>query len=302
MAIAPFQFYTSTASVREDLIPDITNISPDDTPFTSRIGKTTAKARYHEWLTDALEARTAQTVAVEGAAFASATRSARTRLGNYCEILNKAWTISGSVESMDTVSNGMTEFRYQRDLRRKELANGVEYRCVALTATAAVSGASGTASQLKALIPWITTNVSSATADRTLTLAMMNGVLQSCWNAGGKPGVIMCGGARKLNLVNLQSSSYGQRNVPGTEGRLEQRIDTFMSEFGGTQEIVLSRDIWSDSYAILDMTYWKLAWLRRPHIQTMGKEGDRMSAQWVAEYTLESRAENANGVVKDISG
>ena len=129
MAIVPFQFYTSTASVREDLIPDITNISPDDTPFTSRIGKTTAKARYHEWLTDALENRTAQTAQVEGAVFASTTRAARSRLGNYCEILNKAWTVSGSVEAMDTVSNGMTEFRYQRDLRRKELANGVEYRC-----------------------------------------------------------------------------------------------------------------------------------------------------------------------------
>ena len=301
MAIAPFQFYTSTASVREDLIPDITIISPDDTPFTARIRKGKATQRTHEWLTDALESRTAQTTQVEGAVFASSTRSARTRLSNYTEILNKSWTISGSVEVMDTVSQGKQEFRYQSDLRRKELANGIEYRHLGSTSTGTV-GASGTAAQMKAVLPFITTNYSSATANRTLTLDMVNDVLQSCWSAGGSPGHIFCGGARKRNLVNINSTSYGDRQIPSKGGIVEQRVDVFMGEFGGQQEVVLSRDIDANTYGIFEMSRWVCAWLRQPHVQAMGKEGDRRSAQWVAEYTLESRAENANGKIGQISG
>ena len=75
-----------------------------------------------------------------------------------------------------------------------------------------------------------------------------------------------------------------------------------MGEFGGTQEIVLSRDIDVNSYAFLQMSRWKLAWLRRPHLQTMGKEGDRRSAQWLCEHTLEARAENANAKITAVSG
>ncbi|RLB39338.1 MAG: hypothetical protein DRH30_10080 [Deltaproteobacteria bacterium] len=301
MAVVPFQFYTSTASVREDLIPEITNISPTDTPFTSRIGKTTAKQRTHEWLNDALEARTAQTPQVEGAAFASTTRAARTRLLNYVEILDKPWTVSGSIEAMDTVSNGKTEFRYQRDLRRQELANGQEYRCV-VGHSAGVSGDSATASQLKGLLFWITGNADTATADRTLTLAMLNNAAQSCWTDGGKPNILFTATARKANLVNVISTSYGSRELPGGSGTVDQRVETFYGEYGGPLEVVLSRDLDSGSLALLETMRWKLAYLRRPNIQVMGKEGDRRSAQWVSEFTLESRAESANAKIQDISG
>lgn len=308
MAVAPFQYYTSTGSVREDLIPDITNISPDDTPFTSRIGKVKATQRNHEFLTDALESRTAQTPAVEGAVFASATRAARTRLVNYTEILKKGWTVSGSVQAMDTVSNGMTEFRYQRDLRRKELANGIEFRCVGASGATGVSGASGTASQLQGLIPSITTNVNSAatSAQRTLTLAMANGALQSCWNQGGKPEIFLLGGSRKLNLNDIQSSSYGQRNIDsGGGGTLRQRIDVYEGEFKGTQEVVLSHDMelgYPRVIAILETARWKLAYLRKPFVDMQGKDGDAKSAEWIAEYTMEFRAEQANAIITEISG
>jgi hypothetical protein len=302
MAVLPYQVFTETAAVREDLETDITIISPEDSPFMARCAKVKAMQPYHEWLTDTLEARSSQTPAVEGAAFASAKRTPRVRLGNYCEIIDKSWTVSGTIQATDVETKGKGEFRYQRDLRRQELVNGMEYRTVAETATAAVSGASGTAREMKALLPWIATNVSSATANRTLTLDMANDVLQSCWDAGGRPRVIMCGGARKRNVINLNSSSYGTRQLPYSGGVIEQRADVFMGEFGGAQEVVLSRDIDANSYAVLEMARWKIAYLRRPHIQPMGKEGDRRSAQWVAEWTLVSSNEKASGKITQISG
>ena len=115
-------------------------------------------------------------------------------------------TISGSVEAMDTVSEGKTEFRYQRDLRRQELANGIEWRCV-VGHSAGVVGVATTAPQLKGLLFWITGNASTATADRTLTLAMLNNAAQSCWTDGGKPNILFTAGARKPNLVNVISTS-----------------------------------------------------------------------------------------------
>ena len=301
MAITNFGYYTSTASVREDLAPDITTISPTDTPFTSRIGKTRATQRVHEWLTDALEARTAQTAEVEGKAYASTARAARGRLVNYTEILLKPWTITGSVEAMDTVSNGKTEFRYQRDLRRQELANGQEYRCV-VGHSAGVSGVATAASQLKGLLFWITGNADTATADRTLTLAMLNNAGHSCWDDGGKPNILFTAGARKLNLVDVISTSYGTRNLQGGGGMVDQRVETFYGEYGGPLEVVISHDLDSGSLALLQTMHWKLAYLRRPFMEGMGKEGDRRSAQWVSEYTLECRAESANAKIQDISG
>src|SRR5471032_3286570 len=44
---------------REDLVDEIYNISPTDTPFQANIGKVKARAVLHEWQPDALAAAAA---------------------------------------------------------------------------------------------------------------------------------------------------------------------------------------------------------------------------------------------------
>ena len=75
-------------------------ISREETPFLSSIGKTTAKAIYHEWQTDELVAPGSGAVA-EGSTFSTVAGAQtaggdRTRLGNYTQINSKTVQVSGT--------------------------------------------------------------------------------------------------------------------------------------------------------------------------------------------------------------
>lgn len=83
------------ASEREDLANFISMISRDETPFLSSIGRTKAKAIFHEWQTDELAAPVDGAVA-DGVSYATQNAAQvaeplRTRLGNYCQINSKTY-------------------------------------------------------------------------------------------------------------------------------------------------------------------------------------------------------------------
>ena len=75
----------------------ITTISPVETWVTSNTGSKKSMAVYHEWQTDALDAA-AQNSVQEGFDAAASAIVATSRTGNYCQILQKAFTISGTNE------------------------------------------------------------------------------------------------------------------------------------------------------------------------------------------------------------
>ena len=69
MAATNFQT-TGTLSEKEDLANFISMVTRDETPFMASIGKTKAKAIYHEWQTDELLAPGSNAVA-EGSTFST---------------------------------------------------------------------------------------------------------------------------------------------------------------------------------------------------------------------------------------
>jgi hypothetical protein len=86
---------------REDLSDVIYDISPQDTPIMSSIGKSKATAVYHEWQTDSLAAATTANAQIEGADATDATVTATTRIGNYTQIVGKTIRVSGTLEAVD---------------------------------------------------------------------------------------------------------------------------------------------------------------------------------------------------------
>jgi hypothetical protein len=86
---------------REDLSDVIYDISPQDTPIMSSIGKSKATAVYHEWQTDSLAAATTANAQIEGADATDATVTATTRIGNYTQIVGKTIRVSGTIEAVD---------------------------------------------------------------------------------------------------------------------------------------------------------------------------------------------------------
>jgi len=122
---------TTTASAagnREDLIPLITMISPEDTPFLSAMGTKKATGTKHEWLTDVLAAPVLNAV-VEGAAAFTANTSAshtpRVRVSNTIQNIRKIGSVSDNQEAV--LKAGIkSEYSYQLEKATKEIARDTE--------------------------------------------------------------------------------------------------------------------------------------------------------------------------------
>lgn len=304
MADVVWQYYTSSGTTKEDILDVVTMISPEDTPFLSMCQTAPdATSRVHQFATDTLGTRTSA-ASIEGFTFSGVALSGRTRLTNYTDIRHRPVSVSDSARAMDNIGT-TDEFAYQMMKATKQLAIHFE-NALWSTQTGNVGNATLGAT-VKAILPWITTNKTTSAATRTLTLALMNGVLQSCWTAGGYPDYIFCGPARKVGLSALITTAYGDRQVPATgggggiAGTIAQYVDVYMNDFG-TQKVVLSRDIATDTYACIEMGRWAISWLsgRRPQMKPIGRRGDKTEAYVVGEFTLEARAENANGKVEEI--
>jgi hypothetical protein len=271
------------------------NISPIDTWFTSNTGTTSCKARYHEWQTDALAAAAAN-AQIEGDTVSATAITATTRLGNYTQILRKAFAITDTEDLVDKAGRD-SEISYQTQLKLKELARDIEYALVINASTA--SGATGTARQLKGVLGWIATNTSSASATGLdITPALFNNQLQVIWAAGGKPQHALVGGYVKQTIDAWTTNT---RYIMADAEKLVSAVSVFQSSFG-TIQLHLHQQInttSAGSVVILgDMSLWQKAWLRKPKTEKMARTAPATLINIECELTLESRQEKGSGWIK----
>lgn len=310
MTIVTNTFLTFSAiGNREDLSDMIYDISPTDTPFTSRIGKTKAKGVLHEWQTDALAAAAAN-AQIEGneTTFAAITPTAR--VSNRCQIMDKECIVSGTQEAVDKAGR-KSEMVREMLKRSKELKRDREF--IMLNNQAPVTGNSTTARQLRPVNSWITTNTSrggGAGADgdasnaatdgdtRALTESLVKDVLRDAWTAGGEPDVIMVG---PYNKQVVSGFTAGATKFDKSEDKkLVAAIDIYASDFGDLK-IVPNRFQRDRDCFILDMEHWKLAELRPTFTKDLAPTGDHTKGLMITECTLEACNEAASGIVADLT-
>ena len=295
-----FQTYTSIGN-REDLIELITNISPTDTPVLSMTESVKAYNTLHEWQTQALKAPTA-VARIEGDDANIKTVTVTSRLTNNTQIIDNNFIVSNTQQAVKSAGRASEE-AYQAEISMKELANDIEYAYV--VNSAAVTGASATARQLKGLAGWVTTNISSATANRSLTSTILDALLKTVWLAGGKPDVILTGGSQKIAFTNTTNFPGMTRNITAdrTNGYF-LAVDVYQGGIGGEMKLVTSTIMGTtldNQIFALQMDKFRKAWLR-PIVKTqLGVTGDGTKFQIVAETTLESLNEKASGVVKQLT-
>src|SRR5512139_800831 len=168
----------SSIGMREDLLDVITNISPVDTWFTSNTGNTTARNRYHEWQTDALDTAAANAY-VEGSTVTATAITPTTRTGNRTQILRKAFAVSDTADVVD-LAGRESEIAYQTQLKLKSLSRDIEYALVVNSAI--VTGTTAAARVMNGAYGFIiaTTNSASATATGLdITEVLLNDSLQT---------------------------------------------------------------------------------------------------------------------------
>lgn len=321
MAVPAGTFQTFQAiGNREDLSDIINDISPTETPFYTRAKKGTATATFNEWQTDALDTP-ATNAAIQGNDAVVNTATPTVRLRNYCQILTKTVSVSGTQDAVSKAGRA-SELAYQMSKRSKELKRDVEF---ALTRNqASTSGAAGAGATLASVESWLATNktsVGTGTAQTTpgysggtvaaptdstvagsVTEANLKAIIQACWTAGGDPGVLMVGAATKSKISgSFNGIATRYREVPGSQqGAIVSGVDLYISDFG-EHEIVPNRFMRDQNILVLDMDYWTVASLRGFQSFDLAKTGDSNKKQILTELTLVSNNEKASGKVTDIN-
>jgi hypothetical protein len=306
---------------REDLLEQITNISPYDTPFVSQAPKVACRHIYHQWLIDTLSAQDG-TGAVEGADWSLSTTTAPSRIFNITMILRKDIGLSESQRAVDTAGFA-DQYAYEVQKAVKELAVKLE-TCV-FGALSTATGTSAAARVMKGLQAFIATNTAYAGAnagtagggasnDGQLAVGDFADMLNSIYVAGGNPEQVYVSPKvkRQVSAFTVPGAAAGTphaRNIAAVDKKLVGAIDFYDSDFGLIQ-IVLDRWVPESTNTttataaatntggqmfFLSRAINRLAWLRPVHHELVGKRGDSVAGLVVGEVTLEVLNEKANG-------
>ena len=332
---------TGTLSEKEDLANFISMVTRDETPFMASIGKTKAKAIYHEWQTDELLAPGSNAVA-EGSTFstvagAQAAGGDRTRLGNYTQINSKTVQVSGTKRSVDQAGVA-DEYAYQLKKVGTEMRRDLELDLVhsfndkngsgtrtmggyqayvndnvvnagaAGAYTAPGSTGVGTAGA-------INRGASDANLD-AIELSDVDDIMQTIYEQGGKATTLM---TSPKNKRELSSKAHGTaqntvRNLDDS-GKIRQSIELFDSDFGSIQIVpnyIMGLDFNTGSGAttnskdfsalVYDPSFFKIATLRPLQETEVGQQGDSTIGQIVEECTLAVSSPKSAGMIVGLGG
>lgn len=312
---------------REDLLEQITNIAPYDTPFVSQAPKVACRHIYHQWLIDTLASigtapNTLLADVAEGADWSLDATTAPSRQFNVTMILRKDIGLSESQRAVDT-AGFKDQYAYEVQKATKELAIKLE-RCV-FGALSTATGTSAAGRVMKGLQAFIATNTAYAGAitntlpggasnDGVVDVYDFNNMLNLIYTQGGNPEQVYVSPKvkRQISGFTVPGAAAGTphaRNIAAVDKKLVGAIDFYDSDFGLIQ-IVLDRWVPESTNTttatasatatggqmfFLSRAINRIAWLRPVHHELVGKRGDSVAGLVVGECTLEVLSEKANG-------
>jgi hypothetical protein len=317
MSIVSNTFTTYSAKgIREDLSNVITNISPEETPYQSNIGRETVTNTLFEWQTDALAdaGANAQLEGDDVGTFDSVT--ATVRLTNYAQISRKTIVLSNTEEVVNKAGR-RSELAYQIAKRGSELKRDQEF--VMLNGGIAVAGSTSAARVTASLGAYVKTNVdmqtngtnpsyttlpNSARTDgnvRTFTETILKNVIQQVWSSGGTPKILMVGPVNKQRVSGFAGIASSRFNINGGDrpATIIGAADIYVSDFGNVQVVPnrfqRERDAW-----VIDPDYAKMTVLRPYQQVELAKTGDAEKRMLIVEWGLQVMTEKAHGLAADL--
>jgi hypothetical protein len=306
--------------VREDLSNVIYQISPEETPFMSNVGRENVSNTFFEWQTDDLAAASTTNAQIEGDDITSFTAvTATVRLGNYTQISRKDVIIAGTLEAVDKAGR-RSELSYQMAKKSAEIKRDMESTMLANQAAAA--GSTSSARKSGALLAFLKTNTSegsgggdpsyttipdAARTDATTTNlrsfseALLKDVIQKVWTEGGAPSIVMAGPVNKQNLSKMAGIGATRFNVQGAKpSTIIGSADIYVSDFGNVS-IVANRFQRERDVFVLDPEYASVCYLRPFQTVELAKTGDAEKRMLLCEWGLKIKNEKAHGAVYDLN-
>jgi len=306
------------AGNREDLIDNIFDVSPVETPMLSAIKKTKATNRIHEHQIDVLAAAAAN-AAIEGNDQSGSAPAATTRINNYTQILTKSVIVSGTQESINSAGRS-SEVGYQSGRRMQEMKKDMEFAMLDNgvangVGNVKVTGDDTTAREMATLSTYLTTNTSfgvggsagglgatlvTTGTDRDLTSAILDSILSLAYTNGGDPKMLLVSATNK-GVVSDFTTGGATRYVTTDDKKLTTSIDVYVGDFH-TLQVTPCRQLVGDNVYAIDPEYLAIAELRGMEMKDLAKTGDSIQKQITWEATLEVCNEAAHGMICDTNG
>jgi hypothetical protein len=304
---------------REDLEDSIYRVAPEETPFSSNIGKMKIKNILHEWQTETLDSADADNAQYEGDDVTTATAShTTTRVNVYAQIFRKDGSISGTVMSSDRAGRA-DELDYQKVIRGIELRRDMEARFIGNKASVAETPASVTRKTAGALA-WVATNdslgatgssggwtstgvVAAATngTQRTFTETLLKGVLVTGFTNGAKYSQAYMSGTHKQIASAFTGIADIRASVSGSsQATIYGAADSYVSDFGQISFIPhpygLTRDV-----LLIDPSGWSVGTYRGVSTTTLAKNGDNERWMTIAEKMLICKNQLKGAAIRDLT-
>lgn len=305
----------ATIGNREDLEAKIYKIAANKTPFTSNIGKDSAKSNYHEWQTFGLRAAAAN-AHIQGDTTAASAIKVTARVGNRTQIFKEVGAVSGTQEAMDHAGVS-SELAWQKVQKGEELATDIELRM--LGNYASVTGDASTATESAGALAWLSSNVSRGVGgasggfsagnvaaatngtQRTFTETLLKAVLASAFSNGAKPSQAYMSATHKQQFSAMTGIADIRADVSGkNQATIYGGADVYVGDFNTITAVPVQYGLTRD-VLLIDPEYWAIGTLRPMKSEMLAKVGDSQAFHIVAEKTLISRNEKANAVIADLT-
>lgn len=305
---------TDAKGIREDLANVIYDISPEETPYQSNMGKGPKPGNtLFEWQVDSLADVDTSNAVAEGADVTTFDEVDPTiRLQNFQQISRKTVVISNTMEEVDTAGR-RSELAYQLAKRGKELKRDIE------SILLSNQGAQGGTTRLSAShLAFIKSNVNKASdgvdpvytnladdprtdgTQRAFTEDMLKDVMQQTWKAGGNPSILMVGPFNKQVVSSFPGIAETRVAATSSPTTIIGAADVYVSDFGNLS-VVPNRFQRERDAHVLDTEYAELRYLR-PYRQTpLAKTGDAEKRMMLVEWGLCVKNEKAHGLVADLT-
>lgn len=317
-------------TIREDLAQAYAMVSPEETPFISSIGTTTATNTLHEWSEVTLATQDSSNRVIEGEDSPSTDAPNNpVRLGTHTQISDKKVVVSETAQAVNGAADNIQRMGGQIMIQLKQLK--IDMEGMLLDNVADSAGTTSTARQTAGLPAWLRTNTNFGTggADPTISNGLVNAaatsaitanlrlfaeadfnaVMQSCWDNGGKPSLIMCNSNNKRR-ISAAFTGNSTRYKDAIDARLVQTIDFYSSDFGELTVVpnrfqrTLNPGGTNDSYyvALLDPKFASVAYLQTMKQKPLAETGHAQRRLIWCEYALQIDSEKAHGIIRDTNG
>ena len=329
MAVDPSTVQTYDQSGRVDDWRDIIyDISPEETPFITAIGRDGCTSKEPKWQKDALRKGNAQNKVVEGDVATNAQQSLPEELKNYTQLMDGKVSASSSSRAINTAGRS-DELDYQVLQEGKAIRTDMEARSVGNYGSTA--GTASVAREAAGFEAWMETNVSKAgdganggyntgtglvTArtdgtSRDLDEQQLKDVLRNAIKEGGRPTLIMANaGLKQLMSTTFTGIATQRRDNPSlSQAAIIAAADTYVSDFGThtiqvnvqMQETDATDGTERGSVIVVDPRYWQIRELQPFGDQPLAKVGHSDERMISCEFTLQSSNEASSGLIADLN-